>query len=73
MGFDLPLLEVRVNHPVRESLPTDPDPFKDTVAGQLVHHQLGVDHAGLLVGVGDHAPVVKGLTAFEFCLNISTA
>jgi hypothetical protein len=50
-----PVLELGVDHPVWESLPADPDSLQHAVAGQLVHHQVGVDHAGLLVGVGNHA------------------
>ncbi len=50
-----PLLELRVDHPVGESLPADPDSLEDAVAGQLVHDQRGVDVPRLLVGVGHHA------------------
>jgi hypothetical protein len=51
----LPGLEVRVYHPVWESLSADPDAFKDAVASQLVHDQGGINLTSLLVRVGNHA------------------
>lgn len=39
---ELPLLEVRVEDPVGESLTADADTFKDTVTSQLVQHQEGI-------------------------------
>jgi hypothetical protein len=38
-----PELEVRIHHPVGESLTTDTDAFKHTVTGELVHHEVRVD------------------------------
>ena len=40
----LPMLELVIDHPVGKSLPTDPDAFEHSVAGQLIHHQVGVHH-----------------------------
>ena len=39
------MLEVGVHHPVGEALPADTDALKHTVTGELVHHQVRVDHA----------------------------
>ena len=47
--------EVVVDDPVGISLPADPDPLEHTVAGELVHHQEGVDLPGLLVVVRHNA------------------
>ena len=44
LSYFSPLLEVFVVHPVGKSLPTDPDAFEHSVAGQLIHHQVGVHH-----------------------------
>ena len=41
----LPVLEVRIDHPVGESFAANSDPLKDTVAGQLMHDQVRVDDA----------------------------
>ena len=42
---DIASPEVVVDDPVGVTLPADTDPFKHTVAGQLVHHQEGVNLA----------------------------
>ena len=39
-----PVLEVGVDHAVGEALAADADALQHTVAGELVHHQVGVDH-----------------------------
>lgn len=41
----LPLLEVRVDHPVGEALTADTDAFKYTVASELMHDKVRVDDA----------------------------
>jgi hypothetical protein len=41
----LPELEVRVDHPVGEALTANTDSFKYTVASQLVHDKMSVNHA----------------------------
>jgi hypothetical protein len=41
----LPELEVRVDHPVGEALTANTDSFKYTVASQLVHDKMGINHA----------------------------
>ena len=40
-----PVSEVVVHHPVGEALPADADALQYAVTGQLVHHQVSVDHA----------------------------
>ena len=42
--------------PVGESPPADTDALEYAVAGELVHHQTGVNHTWLLVVVGHDAP-----------------
>jgi hypothetical protein len=39
----LPELEIRIHHPVGETLTTNTDSFKYTVTGQLMHHQVRVN------------------------------
>jgi hypothetical protein len=38
-----PHFEIRIHHPVGEALTTDTDPFKYTVTGELMHHQVRVN------------------------------
>ena len=47
--------EVRIRHPVGETSHADPDAFKDTIAGQLLQHESGIDLSGHLVVVGHDA------------------
>lgn len=49
----LPKFEVRVDHPVGETFPTDTDTFKYTVTSQLVHYQVRVNHSRLFHFVGN--------------------
>merc|ERR1719204_1816642 len=48
-------LVVGVEHPVWESMHTDPDTLQHTVTGQLVHDQWRLNLSGLLVSVGHKA------------------
>lgn len=60
----LPMLELVIDHPVGKSLPADPDALQDSVAGQLMHHQVGIQNSGLLVVVGHDTS--GGDSAFHF-------
>ena len=51
----IPLPELLVEKPVRESLSADTDTLQHTVAAQLVQDQLSIDHTGTLHLVGDDA------------------
>ena len=51
----IPLFELRVDDPVRESLPTDTDTLKHTVTLELVEDKVGIDHTRLFQLVGDDA------------------
>ena len=48
MSIEDNLPKVRIDDPIGESLPADPDSLEDTVAGQLVHHEERINHTGLL-------------------------
>jgi hypothetical protein len=50
-----PVLELVVDHPVGEALPANPYSLEDAVAGQLMHHEAGVEDTRLLVRVGHDA------------------
>jgi hypothetical protein len=50
------MLELVVDHPIGKSFSANPDSFKDSVAGQLMHDQGGVDDSRHLVGVRHDAP-----------------
>ncbi len=39
----LPFSKIFVVHPVGKSLPTDSNSFEDSIASQLMHHQMGFD------------------------------
>lgn len=41
----IPLFEVRVDHPIGESLTTDTNTFEHTITGELMHNQMGIDDA----------------------------
>jgi len=56
-----PKFEVRIDHPVGETFTADTDAFKYTVTSELMHHQVGIDHARLLQFVGDDATDKVGL------------
>ena len=51
----VPAAKVRIWHPVGEPSHADPDALKDTVAGQLMQHEPGIDLSGHLVVVGHDA------------------
>ena len=51
---DEPMPELCINTSVGEASSTDPDALQHTVAGELVHHQGGVQQARRLVVVGDN-------------------
>ena len=57
LACDLPVLKIIINHPVGETFPANPDAFQDTVAGQLMHDQLGIQNSRLFVGVWHNAPL----------------
>lgn len=42
-----PLPELLEDHPVGEALTADPNALKDTIAAQLVQHQVGIQFASL--------------------------
>lgn len=42
--LDLPLLEVGVDHTIGETLTANTDTFKYTVASQLMHDQVSINH-----------------------------
>ena len=48
MSIEDNLPKVRIDDPIGESLPADPDSLEDTVAGQLVHHEERINHTRLL-------------------------
>ncbi len=43
------MLELIIDHPVWKAFPANPDSLEDTVASQLMHHQVGIQNSGLLV------------------------
>ncbi len=50
------MLELIIDHPVWKAFPANPDSLEDTVASQLMHHQVGVQNSRLLVIVRHDAP-----------------
>ena len=43
-NLDVPLLELRVDNPVRESFPADTDSLKHTITLQLIQYKSSVNH-----------------------------
>ena len=58
----VPVLEVRVKHPVGETSHTDPNTFKHTITSELMHDKWRLNFNGLLVGVGHNATDEVGLS-----------
>lgn len=59
------MLEVRIVHPVGESLPTNTDAFKHTITGELVHNQMGVNETGCLDLVRHNASDKMRMRSFQ--------
>ncbi len=57
--------EVRIHHPVGETLHTDTDTLKHTITGELVHNQRWLHVARLLVRVRDQATHKVRLAAVQ--------
>jgi hypothetical protein len=53
----VPGFEFIINHTIWKSFSANPDAFQDTITSQLMHHEGGVDNAGLFVGVGHHTAI----------------
>ena len=51
--------------PVRETSSANPDALQDSVAGELMHHQGGVEQQGGLVVVGHNASDEVGIGLVE--------
>ena len=58
-------LEVRIHHPVGETLHTDTNTLKHTVTGQLVHNKRRLNVTRLLVRVGHKTTHKVRLTAVQ--------
>jgi len=61
----VPRLEVRVQHPVRETSHTNPDTFQYTITSKLVHNKFRFNTSRLLVGVGHNATDEVRLSAVK--------
>lgn len=48
-----PLSEIRVHHSIGESFATNTDTLKHAVAGELMHHEMGIDDSRLFQFVRD--------------------
>ena len=55
LSLFIPLPELCIEESVGEALPADSDTLEDTIAPQLVEHQVSIDHTGPLQFVGDDA------------------
>ena len=58
-------LKLFVDTPVRETTSANPDALQDSVAGELMHHQGGVEQQGGLVVVGHDASDEVGIGRIE--------
>ena len=65
-----PLPEFLIQQPVGKTFPAYPDPFQDTVAPQLVQHQVGVNDTRTLHFVGDDATHKVGRGVAERCHEV---
>jgi hypothetical protein len=57
--------EIRIWHPVGKTSHANPDAFEDTIAGQLMEDESGLDLSGHLVVVGHDATDEVGLGGVE--------
>lgn len=69
----LPLLEIRIHQPVRETFAANTDAFQYTVASQLIQHQSRIDDTALLQLVGDDTTNEVRMSRFQHAHQVVQA